>query len=1027
MIRCPLLPVTSYGSSEKTSSVLNAWSEQAELREAVAVSSPSLASMIGEALRASGRPLEKVSATLLRYLIRMSTRPTPYGLCAGVALGSFGLESGVALAPRAQWRKRTRPDFEWLIGLVNRLEGRPEIRKQLRVFWNPAVVGAGDRFNLCYRSSNGGGASAAGMDAVSIRRTPAVETVLDLAKEPLRFTDLLDAVAQAFPGVTADQVSAFLTQLFRQEFLLSLLRPPAAMADPLQYVIEQVSTLPEAQAEHAALLALRNLLQAYDRTPVGQGEKLLADLHQLSRSIFAVDNPVQVDLALQIDQGSLNCQVAAEVERAADLLWRLSPARSGLQHLEAYRAEFLERYGENRLVPVLELIDEDSGLGPPPSYQYPPRRARYQHIPDLEDRRDHVLLEIASKALVDGAPEVELTAAHVEQLISDSPSQEPPLSMELNFMLAARSAEAIDRGDYWLVIGPNFGSYGAGKTFGRFADLLGSDAHSYLKQLHETEKQLDPDGVTAEISFLPPRARLANVAHAPCVREYEIALACPPSGESPALPLSDLFVGIRRGRLFLWSATLNKEVRVTTGHMLNTLGGPNLYRFLRELAEEGYKGWQPWTWGRLDTMPVLPRVRSGRIVLSVAQWNLNLRLLGITKADLASNNLFSRALARWRTTWTVPRHVYLTVSDNRLLLDLENEAHVAEVRDALKAAPHQVVLQEMLPDFDHHWVISDQGPHAVELVFPLTRRAQSSRKVPSSAVRRPAPRAERVQTPGSEWLYLKLYHAVSREEEFLVNHLSAHAEDLRRRSLCYDWFFIRFLERAPHVRLRFRGDPAVLIHEALPVTSSWARSLQEQGMLREFSVATYEREVERYGGGEAIGGAERLFAADSRTAIHLLRELRSGETGLESVPMAAVNLVALLDQLGITRDEQVAWFRDNGVTREFGTDYRPWRTRLMNAVPVDGCWQRAQSAQMQPTFEALGLRTEAARAYGQLITSLERQGRLSSTRSEIIGSLTHMLCNRFLGLDRLGERKALAFASYTVYSLLQRAGGRSHA
>ena len=47
----------------------------------------------------------------------------------------------IATAPRT----RTRPDMEWLLRLVGRLEARPAVRRELRVFANPAVLQHGDR------------------------------------------------------------------------------------------------------------------------------------------------------------------------------------------------------------------------------------------------------------------------------------------------------------------------------------------------------------------------------------------------------------------------------------------------------------------------------------------------------------------------------------------------------------------------------------------------------------------------------------------------------------------------------------------------------------------------------------------------------------------------------------------------------------------------------------------------------------------------------------------------------------------
>src|SRR5947209_1616781 len=46
----------------------------------------------------SSKDAARLKGKLLRFLIRMSTRPTPFGLFAGVALGRWGQETDLVLA-----------------------------------------------------------------------------------------------------------------------------------------------------------------------------------------------------------------------------------------------------------------------------------------------------------------------------------------------------------------------------------------------------------------------------------------------------------------------------------------------------------------------------------------------------------------------------------------------------------------------------------------------------------------------------------------------------------------------------------------------------------------------------------------------------------------------------------------------------------------------------------------------------------------------------------------------------------------
>src|SRR4029453_14404980 len=115
------------------------------VRRAIAVGSSDLLAGL-ERSKPTAQNASELKGKLLRYLIRMSTRPTPYGLFAGVALGAWGPATDLALADRPP-RARTRPDMEWLLRLVFQLEAQPELRQGLRFIANPlAVIHAGRVF-----------------------------------------------------------------------------------------------------------------------------------------------------------------------------------------------------------------------------------------------------------------------------------------------------------------------------------------------------------------------------------------------------------------------------------------------------------------------------------------------------------------------------------------------------------------------------------------------------------------------------------------------------------------------------------------------------------------------------------------------------------------------------------------------------------------------------------------------------------------------------------------------------------------
>src|SRR4029077_3105180 len=82
----------------------------------------------------------------------------------------------------------------------------------------------------------------------------------------------------------------------------------------------------------------------------------------LAGSTSKIKSRVQVDLALGLRGASISGEIGIEAARAAELLLRMTPSPRGLRYLAAYREAFVERYGLEREVPLLELVDPDCGL-----------------------------------------------------------------------------------------------------------------------------------------------------------------------------------------------------------------------------------------------------------------------------------------------------------------------------------------------------------------------------------------------------------------------------------------------------------------------------------------------------------------------------------------------------------------------------------------------------------------------------------------------------------------------------------------
>ncbi|NUS89665.1 MAG: lantibiotic dehydratase [Streptomyces sp.] len=988
------------------------------LQQAVHVASGSLALSLrrlgdDEEAAAYGRKRTLSAArTLTRYARRSGGRPTPFGLFAGVGRARFG--PAAKAGPAGPGEVSVRLDGAWLHRRVLAWLADPRVRRRVDVVLNDLCVLRDNRLTL-----------RTGERQTSVRDNALVAAVRELTAAPVPYTALSDELSRRFPTLGPERLDAQLGGLVQHGLLLTSVTPHRIddeLLDRIEAALQD--PLPDTAA---GLRSIRSAAAAHEQDPPGAGlaswQTLLDRVRRLDAPGESGDGhqrpPVHVDLRMPADF-VVPHPVGEEVRRYAAAIWAMTPEWTTLEYMRDYRDRFIERYGTASAVPLADLVDPHRGLGLPPEYAEPPVHPRTGPGEDADGPRRGVIADLVQQAVLAGT-DIELTDDDVARLataVGHDPDTRPPRTLELCFQILADSLDALDRGDFQLLGSPHIGSWTAGATAGRFAATTGlTDELAHL-----VSYSAGSDSLRAQVDVAPTDPRSLNIVQVPRLLPYRIPIGVADDRADPhCLDWRTLLVAAGADGLRLLHEPTGRQVEPVFPHMLALdAQAPPVARFLADLAAARPRVWSGWDWAGLDVLPYLPRVRYGRVLAAPRRWLPGRRLRDAARAQ--GGSAWQEGLREWRRRLVVPDRVQIAKNDQMYPIDLRDPWDQDLLRSELTAErPRFVLYEDITADGAH---LGWNAGHSTEIVVPLARTSaprRTSEPRRSSAPSAPTPirRAPtRVHLPGEDWLFLKLYAEPAAHDALLTGHLPQWLSEVEKD--VDRWFFLRYRDPEPHLRLRFHGDPDVLNGRVLPVLSRHIRAAIGSGALRTMALDVYRPETDRYGGDSSQEAAERLFQTDSLSALLQLRARAAGASAMPDDVLAALGHAVLLDSLGDW--DWCAWVDHmftKGPEHDVYQRHRSAAHRLIRPGEPGETARLAAEELASPELARLWTGTPEPRAYGRLILAAS-----PADRDEAVLSLLHMRHNRLFGIGRAAEARG-----YAVLRGVARAhiGRRAHA
>ena len=920
---------------------------------------------------------KKLLSTLHKYFIRMCSRATPYGLFAGCATGTFSEQSHLRAGSPTALQPYTRVDTDCLQAICTWLTDQPIVRQQLQLQPNSSLYPVGSSLRYVEQQRD---------DDKRHHFISAVETdeYINLVIDAARSGATIGQLAELIPDVSYDEAVVFIEQLIDNQILCFDIEPTVTGINYLERLTNRISGLPGATEATEALQELASCLKQPDRLiAYAQTREWFAD-RGLELSTADV---VQVDSFFQMPDLSISQSALRLLQHDLEKLLVLNQPAAN-PDLDVFKRRFDTRYEEEE-VPLSLALDSEFGVGygnaSTQGVGYAPL------IDDLTfgtastptttawDWWQTLVMDKYADALRTRQQEIVLTDDDLAYIRRQQQGHDIPLpdSFYAFGSVLARSEKALDEGDFQFNLlacnGPS-----AVNLLSRFGEGDPQLAER-IRACAVAEEMHHPDVIIAEIVHLPEN-RVGNILTRPMIHQYEI----PYLGQSSVapefqIPLSDLFVSVHNSQVVLRSKRLNKRVipRLTTAH--NFTQGLPIYRFLCDLQRQDAHLNMAWNWGVLHQQAYLPRVRYNRVIVSRATWQLQSNTL------VPDNPL---KLVAQLTAAGVPDQFVVAQADNELLISM----HVPTSLDLLIQEirkNERIRLVELLNQPEQCPLMHQREAFAHEMVIPFYNdKARALPGITQADVQLP----QRRFSVGSEWFYLKIYTGEKASDELLIQSIYPTVQQLLQTQIIQAFFFVRYQDTDPHLRLRFRGNPHVEFYQY--VVRAIEKALHKavtSGVVNRVQVDTYQRELERYGL-EQIERCEQLFHYDSLSTVTFLANTDGtfDEDLRFAVAIAKIDRLLAGLRLPIGECRRLLSHLKEQFFEEFGGEsalrhqlndkYRFYRPLINQAVdptfdPADGIWewQQQQTDLLQQLATALA---DTDRVFG------------------IAASLIHMIVNR---------------------------------
>jgi hypothetical protein len=676
--------------------------------------------------------------------------------------------------------------------------------------------------------------------------------------------------------------------------------------------------------------------------------------------------------------GALDEEQLNDLPNFLDLMSRVLPKNESLA-LNTFKNAFLKKY-EGKEVPLSIALDPEIGIG-------------YGNLEQSGEEQELIALLQNAASVHAESPKISYGA--FEQFLLRGINKGQPIFLE-NFTPDVPSyfvSQLPNSTNVMLHIyngNPVIHSAGgstANTLLGRFT-LASAELESFCRSIAKLEQEANPRVLFFDIAYQAEK-HIDNVNRRKQIYENELPILTWSETKEP-LHLEDLFVSVQGNEVVLRSKNRNMRVipRLPTAYNYSR-SDLSLYRFLCDLQHQNIHTQLSFRLSDFfSDLDHYPRVYYKGIIVSPVKWR-------VPEGLEAQPNL----VAEWLEAQGLVEPFKCGKADHVLCFNPQVEEDKWAFVQYLQQQQGPVYIWEALIDESSLVKDEDEQGYFAEYVLSYVHRETLYHPLQAPTHQTTAClAAQEVKLPGEEWLYFEIYSHQARANDLLMGPLLDFIG--KHEAAITKWFFIRFTDPSPHLRLRLCLKDVGLAGAILADFSNQLKPQLLSRMIRDFHLKTYYKEAHRYGP-TRMDIVESLFHRDSVYVLGLLQDT----TEVADLYTKGLAHISYWCELNLPDVEDQVAFAQQGAdafAKEFNLETEHFRKINLYYKGL-----RAKATQ--------GTHVEPDLAYRSLMDQVIETCEHGSERNKLLADLIHMHVNRLFS-DHQRMHEALLY-QYLVQQL----------